>query len=149
MADLRRRVSHLVGMTERYDMRDSGREGRVIAEIVDVLRELALDVEEVAANQMELEQYVEELDSDVMTLEEDVYLGDNGDGAEEIDSDSDEDNDYIELECPVCEQDAYYNEALFSEEGIQLTCPHCGNIVFDADDDYIVFDDGDEDDRYQ
>ncbi len=150
MADLRRRVSYLSGMAERYDLADQGREGKILAEVVEVLRELSLDVEEVQANQVELEEYVEEIDSDLMTLEEDVYVG----ATEEMDDDDDddlrieEDDDegYIELECPVCHQDSFYNEALFDEDGIQLSCPHCGNIVFDSDEDCIVMDDDDDDD---
>lgn len=146
MADLRRRVSYLAGMAERYDLADQGREGKILAEVVEVLRELSLDMEEVASNQLELEEYVEEIDSDLMTLEEDVYVGDNGDEDDDLRLEDDDDEGYIELECPVCQQDSYYNEALFDEEGIQLSCPHCGNLVFDADEDCIVVDDVTEDD---
>lgn len=144
MADLRRRVSQLAGMAERYDIADSGREGRLISEMVGVLRELALDVEEVTANQMELEHYVEELDSDLMSLE-DVYFDDGEEDGEGIDGEA----EYIELECPVCAKDTAYNSLLFEQDGIQLVCPHCGNVVFDGDEDYIVMqdDDEDEDDR--
>ncbi len=141
MADLRRRVSYLAGMAERYDLADQGREGKILAEVVEVLRELSLDMEEVASNQLELEEYVEEIDSDLMSLEEDVYVGDTGDHDDNLQLEDDDDEGYIELECPVCQQDSYYNEALFDEDGIQLSCPHCGNVVFDADEDCIVVDD--------
>ena len=140
MADLRRRVSYLAGMAERYDLADQGREGKILREVVEVLRELSLDMEEVASNQQELEEYVEEIDSDLMSLEEDVYVGDTGDEDGDLLLEDDDDEGYIELECPVCQQDSYYNEALFDEEGIQLSCPHCGNLVFDADEDCIVVD---------
>ncbi len=146
MADLRRRVSYLAGMAERYDLADQGREGKILAEVVEVLRELSLDMEEVASNQLELEEYVEEIDSDLMSLEEDVYVGDTGDEDDDVRLEDDDDEGYIELECPVCQQDSYYNEALFDEDGIQLSCPHCGNVVFDADEDCIVVDDVLEDD---
>ncbi len=146
MADLRRRVSYLAGMAERYDLADQGREGKILAEVVEVLRELSLDMEEVASNQLELEEYVEEIDSDLMSLEEDVYVGDTGDEDDDLRLEDDDDEGYIELECPVCQQDSYYNEALFDEDGIQLSCPHCGNVVFDADEDCIVVDDVLEDD---
>jgi hypothetical protein len=75
-------------MAERYDLADQGREGKILAEVVEVLRELSLDVEEVQANQVELEEYVEEIDSDLMTLEEDVYV----DATEEMDDDDDDDD---------------------------------------------------------
>ncbi len=150
MADLRRRVSYLSGMAERYDLADKGREGKILAEVVEVLRELSLDVEEVQANQVELEEYVEEIDSDLMTLEEDVYVGttDEADDDDDLRVEGDDDEGYIELECPVCHQDSFYNEALLDEDGIQLSCPHCGNIVFDSDEDCIVMDDDGFDKEY-
>lgn len=142
MAELRRRVSQLANLAERLDLRGHGREGQVLADMVEVLRELTLDVEEVSANQMELEEYVEEIDSDLMSLEEDVYLGDDEADDETGLFDEDDDNvSYIELECPVCDLESSYNEALFNEDSIQLTCPHCGNIVFDSDEDCLVVDD--------
>lgn len=148
MAELRRRVSQLSNLAERMDLRDRGREGQIMADMVEVLRELALDVEEVSQNQMELEEYVEEIDSDLMSLEEDVYLGDEDEADQFDDAEDDDDVSYIELECPVCELESSFNEALFNEDGVQLTCPHCGNVVFDADEDCLVVDgeDWDEED---
>lgn len=149
MAELRRRVSQLANLAEKLDIRDHGREGQILADVVGVLRELSLDLEEVAQNQTELEDYVEEIDSDLMSLEEDVYLGDDDDDDDETDLfDEDDEVSYIELECPVCELESSFNEALFDEEGIQLTCPHCGNVVFDSDEDYIVIDDDKPDEHW-
>ncbi|MDA8195326.1 MAG: hypothetical protein M0Z53_15235 [Thermaerobacter sp.] len=146
MADLRRRVSQLVGMAERLDLRDSGRQGRVLAETVDILREMAFDVEEVSNNQLELEDYVEEIDTDLMSLEDNVYRGDDADGEHAFWEDgSQQSGSYIELECPVCKMESSYKDTLFRQEGIQLACPHCGNRLFDADEDMLVFHD-DEDD---
>lgn len=140
MAELRRRVSQLANLAERIDLRERGREGQIVADMVEVLRELSLDVEEVAQNQVELEEYVEEIDSDLMSLEEDIYLGGTDEETDQFDGNDEDDVEYIELECPVCELESSYNEALFSEDSIQLTCPHCGNVVFDADEDYLVLD---------
>ncbi len=139
MAELRRRVSQLANRAERIDLRERGREGQIMAELVDVLRELTLEVEEVGQNQLELEEYVEEIDSDLMSLEQDLYVG-AGKGDDQFDDGEDDEIAYIELECPVCELESSYNEALFNKEGLQLTCPHCGNVVFDADEDALILD---------
>ncbi len=139
MAELRRRVSQLANRAERIDLRERGREGQIMAELVDVLRELTLEVEEVGQNQLELEEYVEEIDSDLMSLEQDLYVG-AGKGDDQFDDGGDDEIAYIELECPVCELESSYNEALFNKEGLQLTCPHCGNVVFDADEDALILD---------
>ncbi len=149
MADLRRRISHLQNLTERYQAQEGGRQGRILAEMVDVLREMALDVEEVTANQADLEEYLEEVDSDLITLEDEVYddLGDHDDDDDfsELGTDDEGDAEYIELECPQCELNSFYNGELFDREGIQLTCPHCGNILFDSDEDHLVLDEEDID----
>lgn len=149
MADLRRRISHLQGMADRLDLRENGRSGRIMAEMVDVLREIALDVEEINANQLELEGYVEEIDSDLMSLEEEVYpeFTSETDDRETPIGDFEDDDTYIELECPRCGEESYYNSALFNEPGIQLSCPHCGNIVFDADEDLLVMEADDEEEE--
>jgi len=149
MADLRRRISHLQSLADRAQLKDGSRESRLFTEMVEVMREMALDVEEVSANQLDLEEYLEEVDSDLMTLEEDVY-----DDAEDDDDEDDEDHDfedlamdeedeaeYVELECPQCELDSFYNSELFDRDGVQLTCPHCGNVLFDSDEDCLVMDD--------
>lgn len=141
MADLRRKVSHLQDLALRYQSREGGREGRILAEMVDVLREMALDVEEVAASQLDLEEYVEEIDSDLLSLEEEVFDEEEDDDDESADFEAgDEDTEYIELECPQCELESFYNAELFDREGVQLTCPHCGNILFDSDEDCLVMD---------
>ncbi len=139
MADLRRKVSHLQDLALRYQTREGGREGRILAEMVDVLREMALDVEEVAASQLDLEEYVEEIDSDLLSLEEEVFEEDDEDEVDEFDAGDDE-AEYIELECPQCELESFYNADLFDREGVQLTCPHCGNVLFDSDEDCLVMD---------
>ena len=144
MAELRRRVSQLANRAERIDLRERGREGQIMADMVEVLRELTLEVEEVSQNQIELEEYVEEIDTDLMSLEEEMYLGDE-EPDEFNDRDEDEEIPYIELQCPVCELESSYNEALFNQDGVQLTCPHCGNIVFDAEEDCLVVDEDDGD----
>jgi endogenous inhibitor of DNA gyrase (YacG/DUF329 family) len=154
MSDLRRRVAYLRGLAERYDLAESGREGRVLSEVIQVLREMALDVDEMAQSQRDIEDYVEAIDNDLLCLEECVYENDTGDESApvpeepeetppdedkppELDGDTDPDT-YIELECPSCHRPVYFAEHLFAEDGIQLTCPHCGHVVFDAREDHLL-----------
>jgi len=153
VAEVRRRISQLANLADRYDIRERGREGQLLADVVEVLRELSLDIEEVQANQWELAQYVEEIDSDLLSLEEDIFTPDEDGFDEEDDEPSfsgktrSEGINYIQLECPVCELESSFNEQLFHQDGIQLTCPHCGNVVFDSDEDYLVLEDDDEDEE--
>lgn len=155
MADLRRRVSHLVGMAQRYDVGSRSREGKIIEEMIDVLRDLTLDVEEVSANQVEIEDFLDELDEDLLDVEEEIYDGDDNVGLDDddslddeelLDDGFDEEPSYIALECPVCHQESSYNGELFDRDGIQLNCPHCGNVIYDSEEDCIIMDQSDDED---
>ena len=163
MADLRRKVSHLVGLVERYDVGSRSREGKIIEEMIDVLRDLALDVEEVAVNQAEIEDFLGELDQDLLDVEQEVYRGDDDVDDEALSFDDDDDGrlddaflddddleepSYLTLACPVCHQESSYNEQLFDQDGIQLSCPHCGNVIFDSDEDCIIMDRDDDEGPY-
>ncbi len=154
MAELRRKVAYVAGLAERYDLAESGREGKVLAEVIQVLRAVALDVDELRQGQREVEDYVEEIDNDLLCLEESLYdeeddeddvLGD--DMPSQQLGDLDDDEAYVELECPQCDQPSYYAEHLFSQEGVELTCPHCGYVVFDSAADRLVTDDDDSPDE--
>ncbi len=155
MADLRRRVSHLVGMAQRYDVGSRSREGKIIEEMIDVLRDLTLDVEEVSANQVEIEDFLDELDEDLLDVEEEIYDDDDNVGLDDddtlddeelLDDGFDEEPSYIALECPVCHQESSYNGELFDRDGIQLSCPHCGNVIYDSEEDCIIMDQSDDED---
>jgi ribosomal protein S27AE len=151
MSELRRKVAHLTGLSERYGLAESDRQGRVLAEVIQVLREMALDLDEVLQNQREIEDYVEEIDNDLLSLEEAVVDDDDeedieGEGGEADEGEEEEwktdvDETYIELECPRCDQPSYFAEHLFYEDDVELTCPHCGYVVFDAKADRLVTED--------
>ncbi|CAB1128917.1 conserved protein of unknown function [Candidatus Hydrogenisulfobacillus filiaventi] len=140
MADLKRKVSRLHDLIDRYDGRE-GRQGRILHEMADILEDVAEGVEELAEGQEELEDYLGEIDSDLLTLEEDV-LPASGTGHDEAAADREE----IELQCPECGHWTAYNAALFDSgrDGVELTCPNCGAVVYDSDVDCLVMDDEEE-----
>ncbi len=156
MAELRRKVARVAGLAERYDLAESGREGKVLAEVIQVLRAVALDVDELRQGQREVEDYVEEIDNDLLCLEESLYddedeeddanVLDDGGPSQQV-GDLDDDEAYVELDCPQCDQPSYYAEHLFSQEGVELTCPHCGYVVFDSAADQLVTDEDEEADE--
>lgn len=154
MSELRRQVARLASLSARYDLAESGREGKVLNEVIQVLREMALEVDEVAQNQREIEDYVEDIDNDLLFLEEAVSDTDDEDDDWETDVDlnalESEEGDgetYIELACPRCDQPSYFAEHLFSEDPVELSCPHCGYVVFDSSADELIADDEGDGDR--
>lgn len=155
MSELRRQVARLASLSARYDLAEAGREGKVLSEVIQVLREMALELDEVVQNQREIEDYVEDIDNDLLFLEEAVSDTDDEDEEWEPDVDmntlegaSGDGETYIELECPRCDQPSYFAEHLFAEDPVELSCPHCGYVVFDSSADELVSDDEDAvDDR--
>jgi len=146
MAELRRKVAYVTGLAERYDLAESGREGKILSEVIHVLRAMALDMDELREAQREVEDYVEEIDNDLLCLEESLYDDDEDSDDDVLEDempderlgDLDDDETYVELECPQCNQPSYYAEHLFSQDGIELTCPHCGYVVFDSAADRLI-----------
>ena len=72
----------------------------------------------------DLEDYVETIDSDLATVEEVVY------------EDEEDDDDYVEVECPNCHEQVCFDAAILDEEDpIEVTCPCCNAVVYDSDED--------------
>jgi ribosomal protein S27AE len=149
MSEVRRQVARLASLSARYDLADAGREGKVLNEVIKLLREMALELDEVVQNQREIEEYVEDIDNDLLFLEDAVsdedadderFDGDGADLGDEGGSDLDGET-YVELTCPRCDEASYFAEHLFSEDAVELSCPHCGYVVFDSAADELVTDD--------
>lgn len=149
MSDIRAKVAYLHGLAEGLDIDTSSAEGRVIASIIDVLGDMADEMEDIAEAQVELADYVEDVDHDLGALEESVYEVDEYEYADEDDDDEEtvyfvpEENvhsveDGVELlACPEC------GEILASGAGelavnVEAVCPNCGCTMCTVDDDDLV-----------
>lgn len=121
MAKMRERVAYLHGLTKGLDVNEKTPEGKAILHIIDVLEDIADDVECIHKEQEELEVYVESIDEDLNDLEEDFYDGCDG-GSQ----------DFVDVECPVCHEDVSFEEDLLHDENnVEVSCPHCGSVVYD------------------
>lgn len=121
MAKVRERVAYLHGLTKGLNVNDKTPEGKAIMHIIDVLEDIADDVECMHRGQQELETYVESIDEDLTDLEEDFY--------EDCDCDT---QDFVDVACPVCHEDVSFEEDLLHEENnVEVSCPHCGSVVYD------------------
>jgi hypothetical protein len=134
--DIRAKVAYLQGLAEGLDLDTGSPEGRVLSSMLDVLIDLADQVEDVTDAQVELAEYVEDVDFDLGALEESVY----GDEEEEVVRFVPEDalmehEDGVEMTfCPEC------GETLAAAAGdidseFDAICPSCGCMVSTQDDD--------------
>lgn len=124
-----KKIAYLQGLTEGLAVSKGSREGRVLAGIVDVLGDIAENVNE-------LEEYVESIDEDLNYLEEDVYeeVPDGQDLA------TDDFEEYIKVECPNCHEKVYFEANILDDEDvIEITCPTCEEVVFVNDEEVVGY----------
>lgn len=121
MANIKEKVAYLQGLTKGLNVSEASSEGKLILNIVDVLDDMAEEIQNVTLVHEDLEDYVETIDEDLTELEEEVY--------EDM---YEEDEDYVEVECPFCHESvAFESELLDDEDAVEVTCPHCGEVVYD------------------
>lgn len=119
-------VAYLKGLAEGLDISEDTKEGKIIHKIVDVLESFADAIVELEEEQIELIEYVESIDEDLADIEDDIY-------EEAEDDDDDDEFNYIEMECPSCNDFVEIDEDLLYDEGVDIVCPNCKSIILSAD----------------
>jgi predicted RNA-binding Zn-ribbon protein involved in translation (DUF1610 family) len=145
--DLRSRVAYLQGLAAGLELDTNSREGRMISEMLSVFQDLAESFTGLAAEQEDLETYVDVLDTDLQELEDQVFGDeDNGVVTEWVSGDAEDDagqaaalgsgsriaDCYV---CPTCgehvagreDEAAAVGGALHGSIVLRLVCPRCGN----------------------
>ena len=119
-------VAYLKGLAEGLEISKETKEGKIIHKIVDVLESFADAIVELEEEQIELIEYVESIDEDLADIEDDIY-------EEAEDDDDDDEFNYIEMECPSCNDFVEIDEDLLYDEGVDIVCPNCQSIILSAD----------------
>lgn len=120
-------VAYLKGLAEGLEISKETKEGKIINKIVDVLESFADAIVELEEEQIELIEYVESIDEDLSDIEDDIY--------EEDDEDEEDDEfNYIEMECPNCNDFVEIDEDLLYDEEIDIVCPNCQAVILSAED---------------
>ena len=71
--EIKNKVAHLKGLMEGMKFDTESDNGKVIASVVDILEEMAKEIENLTADVDTLNEYADELDYDLGSLEEFVY----------------------------------------------------------------------------
>ena len=104
-------------------------EGKQFTAIVDVLDEIALEIEDLTDEVMELGDGLDVVSDDLSDVEDIVYDDDDDDD----DDDEDEEEECSANTCPECEEEIYFDDTVL-EDGT-LLCPNCGaKLEFDLSD---------------
>ncbi len=119
MSAVSEKVSYLKGLAEGLKIDASSSEGKLLLEIINVLGEIADDIDYLDDSQ-------DEVFDRIYDLEDEVY-GEEADDDEDYDFYEDEDDEFS-LKCPGCGNEFFINsEDLESEDDI--VCPSCGESI--------------------
>ena len=128
------KVAYLKGLMEGMNLSADSNEGKLFRAIVDVLDEIALEVEDLTDEVMELGDGLDVISDDLSDVEDVVF---DEDDYEELDDEDDEDEDDEEecyaTTCPECEEEIFFDDSVL-EDG-KVECPNCGaTLDFDPAD---------------
>lgn len=120
------KIAYLKGLMEGMNVDTESNEGKLFAAVVDVLDEIALEVEDLTDEVMELGDGLDVISDDLSDVEDIVY--DEWDDDEE-----DEEEECYATTCPECEEEIFFDDTML-EDG-EIICPNCGaKLEFDLSD---------------
>ena len=134
------KVAYLKGLMEGMKFDKESDEGKLLTVIVDILGDIAEDIEDVESDLFDLSEDVDAISDDLADVED--YLCDEEDWDDEDedyeewdDEDEDEEPTFFEVTCPACDKTITVDEDVLNLGAIQ--CPNCGEMMefeFDEDD---------------
>ena len=117
------KVAYLKGLMEGMKVDTESDEGKLFAAIVDVLGEMALEIEDLTDEVVELGDGLDVISDDLSDVEDVVYDEDEDDEEEEC----------YATTCPECEEEIFFDDTML-EDG-EIECPNCGaKLQFDLSD---------------
>ena len=118
------KVAYLKGLMEGLKLDAESDNAKLFKAIIDVLDEVALEIEDLTDEVMEVGDGLDVISDDLADVEEMVY---------EDDLDEEEDEPVYATTCPECEEEIFFDED-YLEDGA-IVCPNCGaKLEFDAPD---------------
>lgn len=127
MSDLRSRVAYLHGLAEGLELDSSSAEGRVLSAMLDVVGDMADEINMVTEAHDALSDYVDEMDDDLSAIEESVYTDDEDEIIFLPDSPLVEEEDGVEMVCcPECGETVSGGAGELADSELTVTCPVCG-----------------------
>lgn len=111
------KVAYLKGLAEGLDLDTTkSKEGKLISVMIGIMEELAMSVEDLEENALNLGEEIDVLSDDLADVEEVVF--DEDDDAEDYD------DDWFEVECPTCGADILVDDDALVDGEVE--CPSCG-----------------------
>ena len=142
------KVAYLKGLAEGLAVDANTPEGKLFNAIIDVLEDIALDLEDINENAYDLAEEIDEISADLAEVEDIVYEDYDEDEDEDDEDFDDEDFEYdgemYDVECPYCNAEITVDGDVL--ECGAMKCPECGD-VFTLDYEEEAEDEEDEEDE--
>ena len=118
------KVAYMKGLAEGLGLDTKSKEGKLLKVIMDILDDMALELQDIHAEQGELEEGLDAVSDDLADVETYLY---------EQDSEDDEDDGEVyQTTCPNCQDDVFFDEDILADGSI--LCPNCGEkLEFDLE----------------
>ena len=129
--EITEKVAYLKGLAEGLALDTDTKEGKLLAAIIDVLDDIALELADMKVDQEELYDGLDAVSDDPEDVEDAVFGEDDEDEEDEYEyEEPEEDEDCYATTCPTCEETIYFDESVL-EDG-EVVCPNCGEkLEFD------------------
>ena len=123
--EITERVAYLKGLAEGLGLDKEGKEGKIIAAMIDILDDIALELEDLGDGLEEVCDGLDAVSEDLEDVEDIVY--------DEFDEDEDEEEECYATTCPNCEETVFFDEDVLNDG--EVLCPNCGEkLEFDLGD---------------
>ena len=121
------KVAYMKGLAEGLSLDTKTKEGKLLSVIMDILEDIALEIEDIREEQAELEEGMDAISDDLSDVETYLY---EMDGEYDEDEDEEIDGEVYETTCPNCEEEILFDETILEDGCVQ--CPNCGEkLEFD------------------
>lgn len=114
---LAERAAYLKGLADGLELKAEKKETRIIKEMLDLMVEMAGDVDNIGADLTDLYDAMEQIDEDLSYVEQELFGDEHGDFADEM----------YEIVCPNCQETVHLDEEMLL--GGDVICPACGEKI--------------------
>ena len=124
------KAAYIKGLADGLELDKSTKEGKILAALIDLVSDMAEEIECLGEDVDTALDYCEELDEDLGAVEE-TLLDEDYDDDDFCDGNCDccdeecdlDDEEYFEVECPSCGETVCFDGTIDPED---LACPACG-----------------------
>ena len=126
------KVAYMKGLAEGLSLDTKTKEGKLLTVMIDILDDIALELQDLFENQVELEEGLDAVSDDLSDVETYIYEMDGEYDEDDDEDDEDEDDEVYETTCPNCEEEIFFDETILADGCVE--CPNCGEkLSFDLE----------------